>query len=674
MDDLRLPTPPPLLLAPSSSLPPRGAAPRFAAVEYPGPVASVDKALSNLGGLARVSRTLEADLAVAAAKPLELDLDPDNRWLHSVPGHIATGANIVCRVIKRRRKVPKRDEHGQVVEEGVYSIQPVGHLQQTVRFRAMADYTFTPEAVDGPDATMELADALASMDIDAIRDFDFAPPQEDFPSSAFLPPPVFSRHALPQMFDLKPAAGTVAQVLDSGATRLIATTRYKSRPIQTVLFVDPSVPKGPDDKLVKELGRSEPQGVELKLRELLEQRPIWTRTAVLNQCTHEEVKLIKGDKSCWPMVAYTFGDGPWRDLLVRFGYDPRKHPDARFYQHINLRNAANVRTRAQPGARSAAQAKAGSSRWLGRTAADDQSSSTANLSHIFDGVNAHSKIANFQLVDVSDPLLSSLIRSTKGVLGACSSDPSEGWYAHDYLEQIRQILRRKWLGALEATPVSDDDCADLLDVDLSAKSRLAGAAGAAKSAPTKVASAAMRAKAEGRLTRAEKDKVMGKTGARGKGKGKGKGRARAASGTESDASETPSGSGSGAGSGFDGDDGEGEAEEGEAEQAMRVDEEDEEAARGSEGQAGGSGAGSGRGESGSPAPRGRSASGSAAPTGGVVPVAKAPWELPRKKRTKAKAAETEADLLARLNQQTRRKSSRLPTQSSTPGPAQGDRA
>ena len=248
MDDLRLPTPPPLLLAPSSSLPRRGAGPRFAAVEYPGPVTSVDKALGNLGGLARVSRTLEADPAVAAAKPLELDLDPDNRWLHSVPGHIATGANIVCRVVKRRRKVPKRDEHGQVVEEGVYSIQPVGHLQQTVRFRgalpalsalslvdivldadveislaAMADFTFTPEAAAGLDATMQLADALASMDsasllpplgaselqsadartlaVGAIRDFDFAPPQEDFPSSAFLPPPVFSRHALPQLFE-----------------------------------------------------------------------------------------------------------------------------------------------------------------------------------------------------------------------------------------------------------------------------------------------------------------------------------------------------------------------------------------------------------------------------------------------------------------------------------------
>ncbi|KPV78418.1 uncharacterized protein RHOBADRAFT_50887 [Rhodotorula graminis WP1] len=666
MDDLRLPTPPPLLLAPSSPLPPRGAAgPRFAAVEFPGPVTSVDQALTHLGGLARVSRTLEADPAAAALKPLQLDFDPANRWLHSIPGNVATGANIVCRVIKRRRKVPKRDEHGQVVDEGVYSIQPVGHLQHTVRFRAMADFTFTPEPTAGPDATMELADALASMDIGAIRDFNFPPPQEDFPSSAFLPPPAFSRHALPQMFDLKPAAGTVAQLLDSGATRLIATTRYKPRPIQTILFVDPAVPKGPDDKLVKELGRSEPRGVELKLRELLEKRPVWTRLALLNQLTHEESKVVKSDKSCLPMVAYTFGDGPWRDLLVRFGYDPRRHPDARFYQHINLRNAANVRTRAQPGARSAAQSNAGSSRWLGK-ATDDQASSTSHLAHMFDGIHAHSKIANFQLVDVSDPLLSSLIHSTKGVLGACSSDPSEGWFAHDYLEQIRQILRRKWLGALEATPVSDADCADLLALVLSSESRL-NADGPVRSAPARVAEAAMRAKAEGRLTRAERATRKGSAASRAKGKGKG--RSRVASGTESDASETPSGSGTDAGSGVDGGNGEGEGQDDEASRAMRDDHDDDDGD-----EAVGSGAASSGAESGSQARRGRGTSGSAAPSGSGAPVAKAPWELPRKKRTKAKAAESEADLLARLSQQTRRKSSRLPAQSSTPAPTQGDHA
>lgn len=29
------------------------------------------------------------------------------------------------------------------------------------------------------------------------------------------------------------------------------------------------------------------------------------------------------------MVSYTFADGPFRDLAIRFGYDPRDHPEAR---------------------------------------------------------------------------------------------------------------------------------------------------------------------------------------------------------------------------------------------------------------------------------------------------------------------------------------------------------
>lgn len=29
------------------------------------------------------------------------------------------------------------------------------------------------------------------------------------------------------------------------------------------------------------------------------------------------------------MVSYTFAEGPFRDLVIRFGYDPRKDPEAR---------------------------------------------------------------------------------------------------------------------------------------------------------------------------------------------------------------------------------------------------------------------------------------------------------------------------------------------------------
>lgn len=83
----------------------------------------------------------------------------------------------------------------------------------------------------------------------------------------------------------------------------------------------------------------------------------------------------------------------------------------------------------------------------------------------------YGKIGHFQLCDISDPLLKSLIDSPDGVLSACSSDPNEGWYAYDYLEQIRQILRRKWQGLLNGVKVSTAECEDLLAWELSKQSR-----------------------------------------------------------------------------------------------------------------------------------------------------------------------------------------------------------
>lgn len=97
--------------------------------------------------------------------------------------------------------------------------------------------------------------------------------------------------------------------------------------------------------------------------------------------------------------------------------------------------------------------------------------SPLSLSHEFDGEHVYGKIGHFQLCDISDPLLKSLIDSPDGVLSACSSDPNEGWYAYDYLEQIRQILRRKWQGLLNGVRVSTAECEDLLAWELSKQSR-----------------------------------------------------------------------------------------------------------------------------------------------------------------------------------------------------------
>lgn len=80
--------------------------------------------------------------------------------------------------------------------------------------------------------------------------------------------------------------------------------------------------------------------------------------------------------------------------------------------------------------------------------------------HLFDGQVLHSKIANFQLCDISDPLIKQHIDAPEGVRAEC--DKVTGWYDSDYLEQIRQLIRRKVAGLLTGRVISDAECSDLL--------------------------------------------------------------------------------------------------------------------------------------------------------------------------------------------------------------------
>jgi hypothetical protein len=43
---------------------------------------------------------------------------------------------------------------------------------------------------------------------------------------------------------------------------------------------------------------------------------------------------LHSSKPLLPLVCYVFQDGPWRDTLVRFRYDPRREPEARLCVYI----------------------------------------------------------------------------------------------------------------------------------------------------------------------------------------------------------------------------------------------------------------------------------------------------------------------------------------------------
>ena len=62
-------------------------------------------------------------------------------------------------------------------------------------------------------------------------------------------------------------------------------------------------------------------------------RPIWTRVALVMNLDQPGQYL----KIILPAVAYYTLTGPWRRVWVRFGYDPRKDPQAKIYQVVDFR-------------------------------------------------------------------------------------------------------------------------------------------------------------------------------------------------------------------------------------------------------------------------------------------------------------------------------------------------
>lgn len=42
-------------------------------------------------------------------------------------------------------------------------------------------------------------------------------------------------------------------------------------------------------------------------------------------------------KSCLPYVAYSIVKGPYRQMWIRYGYDPKQHPSSAIYQTIHFR-------------------------------------------------------------------------------------------------------------------------------------------------------------------------------------------------------------------------------------------------------------------------------------------------------------------------------------------------
>ncbi|WFD30220.1 tau 95 subunit of transcription factor TFIIIC [Malassezia sp. CBS 17886] len=485
---------------------------RFVVVEYPGIVqgsaASLECALATLyphadAGMSRPSMhaALEhlATLFARGGRLVECRLAQDDGggdamdvYRHPLLGDVVDGCALAARI---RRRVWRSRLSGETRKE--YCVEILGAVRTFVRFRRMADFAFRPDMPAGARSgethpTLQLHRSLVRLDIAAMRNYRLEPELEDYgvdaePSGTrsrlgMIPPPFFSRMELPFAYNYRqnPASSLRTMPFSSTAkrhrrtarkgegdaeatardasvvTRYINRSRWRNLAPVAIKFGDAGdVPARPEASLTQMPQSARQQALLAQLQERLDERPVWSRLALLNQFSAADARVLIQSKEMFSLVAYTFGDGPWRDTLVRFGYDPRRDKASRFLQRIHLRGKS-PRVPATRGAFKSEYGDVAQSSSALRPPAS-VSSAAHELrapTHIFDGNDASLASSTFQLCDITHPAIAPLIAVDGPGDIRMQPDSTCGWYSATAWDAIRGTISQQFHALLSAS-VSD---------------------------------------------------------------------------------------------------------------------------------------------------------------------------------------------------------------------------
>lgn len=194
------------------------------------------------------------------------------------------------------------------------------------------------------------------------------------------------------------------------------------------------------------------------LQMCMAERPVWTRRSILNRLVtleydpkHPEKRIPTTlsqqiVKHAIQLVGYQFKGGPWRDALVRYGYDPRADASGRIYQTLifQLRRLEigsmgelwqEIRKRGVTGVKGSLDEHV--------------------YSHIFDGKTYSEDGKVWQVCDITDPLLKKLFDEAEP-RQTCDIDGS-GWYHRGLWAKARAIMKCKMRAIQFGRELKDSD-------------------------------------------------------------------------------------------------------------------------------------------------------------------------------------------------------------------------
>ncbi|CAK9787278.1 hypothetical protein CC85DRAFT_284365 [Cutaneotrichosporon oleaginosum] len=449
----------------------------FRSVEYPGPMQRADQIMRHINQ-EDIDDTFNAPMS--DMRQLELRYRPENRAAVPVRGNRVASQKVLVKITKRRRK-------GKV-DQGVFTADVMGNIPQTVRFRSMADYQYTPAA---DSSVQELCQALVDLDYDYILDYkvpslheeyyepnplnpDGTPPAVPYRSLMELQPtPLASARQLPHNFNYRMSANTVEEEIwddDAQETkkRYVNRSRAQGWSVPAVGHGHP-VPTEPEQSVRERMDRLDKR-IMTRLRELFEARPIWLRYALLTNFDEKDRYEILTNKLYLPAVAFTYGAGPYWKTLVRYGYDATTKPEAHKYQrvyvYLDVKRGRNTILNSAVDPEDEDESKRPSFWWEHEQDARIAQGLRPPLDnakiHIFDGQVLHRNKPDYQLIDITDPFIAKYIYDPTCMMDVC--DHHTGWYRPVSFELIKALLRSRFADLRDThEPPTDDSCNFILE-------------------------------------------------------------------------------------------------------------------------------------------------------------------------------------------------------------------
>ncbi|KAK4542296.1 hypothetical protein LTR36_006949 [Oleoguttula mirabilis] len=320
--------------------------------------------------------------------------------------------------------------------EGAYSIQPVGMIRETHKFRSQPDFQMH---TSGLPIMAELRDHAMKPSYVALQRLrvDLKPGSRDV--LAFPLPPNFAPSDQPYPYEYQQDAQVTFTTDEQGnATSENARAGTRKRQVGSLAADAEEVPTGPPADLKSSyLAENDVLRAVEQLRELLDKRPMVTRQVAL--CALPELKQYAWPKAI-ERVGYTFSAGPFRDTLIKYGVDPRSDPKYRFYQLLTFNPARKLKANG-----------------AGRAEAVD---GEARSSYIFDGTAARANGKTYQVCDVTDPLVYDVFR-TDNIRTECDVH-QWGWFHSGTIAKARVIMRDKTVCFSTGETTSDEDYRALL--------------------------------------------------------------------------------------------------------------------------------------------------------------------------------------------------------------------